>query len=267
MSETSGNRRLSPARWMVLLGALLTLAFFAFPAYADVGPKPTMHFYFAYQIAHVSIVGGQQIECEDAACASGRPLQQLGPQGFRCYQDECSSLAYGYRSFHKLVVQFSDRTRESNVFQMSGFSGDFVVTVREQDVQVRQAYSPASIFEPTRVVFQFPIALSFTLVIELAVAFIYLRLRNLPLRILIRVFVANLISVPVVWFVIPLFGLEPTATTILSELFAVVFEALFIYLLTRNRISLRDPFALSLIMNAVSFLIGLAVSGLLDTFS
>ncbi len=252
-----------PARWIVWLAVAAALLLPAATAHADVGPKPTMSFKLVYQIAPVTIVGGQQIECQDSACTDSHPLQQRGPQRFECQSDSCFSLAYGYAPYHKLLIQFADRTRESNVFQMSGFSGEFTVTVREQDLLVKQTYTPASILDPTRVLLYFPLALFITLVVESAVALIYLSMRKLPLRILLWVLVANVVSLPVVWFVIPLFGLEPLPTTILSEIFAVVFEALLIFLLSRKRISFGATVILSLLMNAASFILGLCASSVL----
>ena len=256
----TGSHNRKPVRWILSLAIVGALILVAAPAYADVGPKPTMNFIFVYQIAPVAIVGGEQIECQDVACTTNHPLQELGPQRFVCQSGGCSSMAYGYSPYHKLVIRFADRTRESNIFQMSGFSGDFAVTVHEQDLSVRQTYTAASIFDPVRVILFFPIALVSTVFVELVVALIYLLVRKLPLRILLWVLVGNLLSVPVVWFVIPFLGLEPTPTTLLSELFAVVFEALFIYLFSRKRVSLSGIVILSLIMNAASYLIGLFAS-------
>jgi hypothetical protein len=257
-STRSHNRK--PVRWILPLAIVGALMLVVAPAYADVGPKPTMNFIFAYQIAPVAIVGGEQMECQDQACTTSHPLQELGPQRFVCQSGGCSSMAYGYSPYHKLVIQFADRTRESNIFKMSGFSGDFAVTVHAQDLSVRQTFTSTSIFDPVRVVLFFPIALVSTVLIELVVALVYLLVRKLPLQILLWVLVGNLLSVPVVWFVIPFLGLEPTPTTLLSELFAVVFEALFVYWLSRKRISLGGIAILSLLMNAASYLIGLLAS-------
>ncbi len=46
----------------------------------------------------------------------------------------------------------------------------------------------------------------------------------------------------------------------LSETFAVAVEAVFIYVVTSRAISLRHVIALSLAMNAFSFLVGLATA-------
>ncbi len=105
-------------------------------AFADIGPKPTMQFKLVFQIPPVALIGGQQIECSDAACSDAHPLAQLGPQRVTCSPstNECSSMAYGYSRYHKLVLQFADRTRESNVFESSG--GAYTITVRDADLSI-----------------------------------------------------------------------------------------------------------------------------------
>jgi hypothetical protein len=72
-----------------------------------------------------------------------------------------------------------------------------------------------------------------------------------------------MITLPVVWFFFPSLGLSLAVTTILSEIFALLFEAFFLHLVSRPKISLKHAFMLSLLMNAASFLIGLASSALL----
>ena len=87
-----------------------------------------------------------------------------------------------------------------------------------------------------------------TLIIELAVAAVYLARLKL-MRGLGWVLVANLISLPFVWFVIP--------SVMVAEIFAVGFEAAFLYLTNRRRgLSLGHAFMLSLLMNTASYFIG-----------
>lgn len=85
---------------------------------ADMGPKPSMEFGFVYETdAALTIIGGDQLECADLACADAARLEEAGPQRFTCTATDCSSMAYGYEDYHRLVIEFSDGvTRESNVF-------------------------------------------------------------------------------------------------------------------------------------------------------
>jgi hypothetical protein len=121
---------------LALLLAMLGLA--VGEVRADAGPKPSMTFNFVYEIEPApTIVAGEQIQCDDATCTSGKALEEAGPQGFRCTKTTCTSMAYGYRDYHRLVIEFSDGvTRESDVFEQRGFNGIYTVTVREDDLEV-----------------------------------------------------------------------------------------------------------------------------------
>lgn len=109
-------------------------------ARADLGPKPSMHFEFAYEVdAPATIVSGVQLECHTADCSDAEPLGQVGPQGFGCGLGECSSLAYGYAEYHRLSIEFSDgKTRQSNIFEKNYFEAYYRVTVREDDLLVEE---------------------------------------------------------------------------------------------------------------------------------
>ncbi len=124
-----------------LVGVLFaSLLVFVPPVQADLGPKPSMDFEFHYESgAPLTIVEGSQLECDDATCSDAEPLLEGGPQRFTCSQDRCSSSAYGYSAYHRLVIHFSDGvTRESNVFSKSHFSAIYRVTVREDDLVVEE---------------------------------------------------------------------------------------------------------------------------------
>ena len=61
------------------------------------------------------------------------------------------------------------------------------------------------------------------------------------------------------WFVFPLIGINFLVILILMELFAVVFEACFIYLLNKKVISLKMSFVLSVFMNVISVMGGVMI--------
>ena len=70
-----------------------------------------------------------------------------------------------------------------------------------------------------------------TIFIELLISLFYIKLIKKPARILIWVIVANIISLPIVWFLIPWLlglifpGVTPVLLIIICELFAIFFEA------------------------------------------
>ena len=114
-------------------------------ALADTGPKPTMDFQFKQELTGelATITSGTLYECDQADCSDASPLEQLGPQGFRCDAENCSATAYGFAPYHQIEIQFSDgKTRESNVFQTAGFDSKYTVTVRPDDLLVEAQFSP-----------------------------------------------------------------------------------------------------------------------------
>jgi len=250
--------RSAPLGVVLLLACLLALL----PAqvvHADVGPKPSMKFTFEFEGDSATIVSGQLIECDDAACASGAPLEDFGPQGFSCTEDACTSLAYGYADYFKLVIEFSDRTRESNVFEKTAFAARYEVTVSEDALEVQETSAAVRrFFGQGQGCFCCPSVLV-TLVLETVVASAYLSLFRLPGVMLAWVPMCSLFTLPAVWLVFPLLPLPSGWTIGLSEGFAVVVEAVLLYGLALRGKRWKHAAALSVAMNAGSFLVGLAM--------
>ncbi len=237
------NKILVPLFLLLLLPALV---------YADIGPKPSMNFNLIYETQQqVSLVGGEQFECETKDCANATPLGKFGPQRLTCQQDRCHSLAYGYSPYQRLFLNFSDKNRESNVFSTDSFNANFNVQVTENALMVEDV-TP---FLSSGGVPYFTRALILTIIFEMLTAFIYLSITKISKKVLVSVFVANVISLPVVWFVFPILQ-NPFLILVFSEIFAVVFEAYFIRSLNKKLITLKQSFSLSIIINLGSLFLG-----------
>jgi hypothetical protein len=249
--DTEKGKLLSFIRILFLTGFLLLSAA---PASADIGPKPSMQFKFEYEIPFTPILSGQQIECEDEACSRGQPLEELGPQGFICSENECSSLAYSYSDYHKLVIEFADGVRESNVFTKKAFSAGYTVTVTEDALIVKENFSLGSLFGRNCLCCS---GFLTTLGVETLVASMFLAAFQLPRTVLGFVPIASLITLPLVWFAFPLLPLPAGWVIAGSEFAAVLLEAGFIFFAAFRRIPFRQLLLLSLVMNAISFGIGL----------
>jgi hypothetical protein len=233
---------------LALIGILVFLLLPVNPARADIGVKPSMSFRFEFQIPKVDILQGDLIECEDAECKTGQPLQQLGPQGFKCTIDTCSATAYGFKDYHKLVIQFTDRSRESNIFSTKQKSSIFKVSVTSDKLVVEEVPSTGSLCQVAGIL---------TIVVEMLFASLYLSAFGLPRLVLGWVPVASLVTLPFIWSVFPLLIVPGIILTVVSEVFAVGVETFFLHRVTSKALSLHHTFWLSLVMNAASFGVGL----------
>lgn len=131
-----------------LLVALLSLTVF-FPAgivLADIGPKPSMDFQFKQAMTGeppLTITSGILSECNQPDCTDAAPLEEGGPQGFRCQANSCSAVAYGFAPYHQIEIEFSDgKMRQSNVFETAGFDSKYMVTIRPDDLLVEARFNP-----------------------------------------------------------------------------------------------------------------------------
>ncbi len=115
-------------------------------------------------------------------------------------------------------------------------------------------YNP--VYNPYGVYVVFMLALLLTLAIEVAVAFLYLRAVKIKnkRRILLSVVLANIISVPILWFFFVYF--LAVSGFVLGEIFAVVFEGGFVYCLNKKTIKLKRAMTMSLVMNLSSLILG-----------
>jgi len=92
-----------------------------------------------------------------------------------------------------------------------------------------------------------------TILMELAVSLAYISVLKLQKKILISVIFANLTSLSVILF---LFMGSGVVYIIISEIFAVFFESLFIRFFAKRYITLKQSFTLGVLNNLISFFIG-----------
>jgi hypothetical protein len=239
-------------------------------AHADTGPKPSMKYAFVYDISPaLKIVSGILFECSDPTCADATPLRQMGPQGFRCGETSCSSLAYGYSEYHRLSIEFSDgRLRESNVFTKNHFEANYTVHVLDDSLTVKETGGRSRLTADLGFSFlylfwalmsgYFNLGLPVTLAIELTIGLVYVLWRKRPwLRVLLAILLMNLVTQPVLWFAVKEFRLTTCIFAYLLELVVCLVEAWILYRVLRKTAKFSEVFLLSLAMNLTSFGIGL----------
>jgi hypothetical protein len=260
-------------RRLRLIGTVLALSFLpTFGVRADAGPGPqSMEFTFQFKSEPIEIVHGQLLECTDAACQTFTVFQGH----FDCKGTYCNSWVTrdpsksgkqtGYSQYHILSITFADKTRQSNVFAKRHYDDSYQVVVSGESLDVQEISS--SDFIPKMLIFFlgavfFLPALALTLLVELVTAAIYFKITKLKAS-LWWVVAANILSLPVVWFVIPnlgypiLNGNYSYILVICAELFAFVFETLFLFITSMKKgLTLLHALLLSFLMNLASFGLG-----------
>jgi hypothetical protein len=240
-------------RGIFLISAIFILSILINFISADLGPKPTMEFNIQYETSNqITLINGSQYQCEDKDCNNIKRLSEYGPQRFLCNSNSCRSAAYGYSPYQKLILNFSDKQRESQIFYTNAFNAKFNVRVTDSELIVEETTPFASKWK----VSSFIKSLIITLILELLVALKYLSKNKLPKKILVSILIGNLITLPIVWFIIQLIITKLEIFILLSEIFAIVFEAYFIYYLNKKKITIKKAFILSIIMNLTSWIIG-----------
>lgn len=249
----------------VLLTLSVLLVLLPSTTRADIGPKPTIDFLFTNIPQGVTITDGQFLQCADARCLTASPLDTLGPQHFSCAPTGCSSLAYGYSDFGKLVITFSDKTRTSAVFAIgAALSSVFDVRVNADDTltavlrsgqSVPATTSPATTMPTHSIWSNFLFAFLVTIGLELIVSALYVYVKKLPFSLIRLVVVANVISIPLFWYVNRSSG-HRFFTYIVGEIIVCAGEAVIVQMLSRGRLTWKDALILSFCMNVTSLLIG-----------
>lgn len=109
----------------------------------------------------------------------------------------------------------------------------------------------------------FFLSLVFTLVIEVVCALIYACIKKLDLKLAAYVAVANLISLPLFWYALPWSISNFLFLLAIGEVLVVILEALIVWKFAKGMLSFTHAIVLSLLLNALSFLFGILVPGLL----
>ena len=123
-----------------LLLVLLVLTSMALKA--DSGPKPTKVFTLYFNTSKPFEIKNQWLlECSDAKCTSFDTMKSQGPQLINCTNEQCKALSYGFKPFNKLVLEFADRTLESNVIEGHAFNSTYDVKITENEIKIVETTS------------------------------------------------------------------------------------------------------------------------------
>lgn len=230
--------------------------------FADAGPKPSMKFRFIYKTSQpVRVLDGWQLQSESGSFHEYDTVKKQGPQGFHVQQTEALSVAGHFKDYQKIIIQFDDRLRESAVFANKSYHSEYSVTVLDDKMIVEDV---TGFFSDSTSWKMFIKALILTILIEVLIALLFFRIWKIPFRFLWVIILINLISLPLVWFLFPVFLKEWSVPA--GELTAFLVEALLIRLLCSKYLSTGKSFLLSFVMNLVSFVTGGLILIILTAF-
>ncbi|ACC98743.1 hypothetical protein Emin_1193 [Elusimicrobium minutum Pei191] len=237
----------------------------AIAAKADFFPNPAIDFTFKFNTQKpLEIVPEKSdlILCDDYLCQEGKPLGAYGIQKLYCSKTECRALLYDFASYGKLSITFSDgKTRQSGVFKgQEQILSDFIVEVNHDSLNVTFLEAANSSPELLRADTIFSMAV--TLIIEILAALAFIKVMKKPVKIVWAVLIANLISIPLAWFWLPIFIPESYMVWVI----ALIFEISVVYILNRKKILLHDAVMVGLVTKIASYSLGMALAFILAPF-
>lgn len=277
-------------RYIALLVAFLTLSQIV---YSDLGPKPTVDIDVNYDGSKIpdSVFYAKMLGCYDDESILQESLQinttEIAEKQFAisefdysvnctwfpsrfAWGGECKDSMCGFtysppNPFRLIVyIPSLNRTFVSSKVYNENFGASYSADLMA-DGSIAIKDTTSFLMSDNGVTARnFIASLFITVFLELVVAYLYLSSLNESLqkhlagmnRMLSVVILANLMSLPIVWFVFPLIALAPIFNVAVAEAFAVLFEGLIIHMVNKTTIGLKRVLLLSLAMNVASFLVG-----------
>ncbi|MGM5487791.1 MAG: hypothetical protein ACQESG_02490 [Nanobdellota archaeon] len=257
---------------MKRLSLILAFCILCSIAIADIGPKPSADIQVTLEGQKIpGTFNAKMLTCQEEQYGVSDMIPELNlsipdagrdcswrPTGL-AWGGECtdSRCHFGYfvPSEFRLAVYLpeEDTVYVSPETTRENFRSTFVADLQaDGDIIIKETtpFMQSNSFEDIR---NFFFALAITLILELGVALLIIKLLKGSLRVVMWVGVANVITLPIVWFVFPL--IKPAGLALLlAELFAFVFEAYFLHFI--GKMTVKRSFILSLCMNMCSLIVG-----------
>jgi len=261
---------------------VLLLLIFALsqPAFADIGPKPTMSLTWdlsqwesAPTIEQVNLYA-----CgDDASCTDPQLVEEMAAQRMTCDERGCFAMLYSSDGFWQLEMDVNGVTLVSAPFEKMYYDSDHTIIIHPDRLEVVTVEPPLPVADveqrQTPASKRFDVllgslvfALAATLISELIVAWIYLARTNRSRRLLALTVLGNIITVPIIWLVVPRLIGQYLFALFLQFLTAFVLEALIYGLFGGASMRWKGSIALSLWANLCSELLGFVLFFALGMF-
>jgi hypothetical protein len=229
---------------------------------------PTIEFTFELSSDGIEIIDGVLWSCGDEDC-----YEKVNEAFyFKCAETSCltqlEGATYSDYPYYQLVIEFSDGSRESEIFSAQAYHAKFNVRVEGDLLLLNEIYDPKSYFS-IGTLFSLIIRLILTIPIEILVGLVFCWLLKVKRSILIRIILANLLSQSFMGFILPWFlGLLPTLSStwqiLIMEVSVMIIDALILFFPSRKyQVLALQVILLSILMNLASYFLPVFIISLI----
>ncbi|MFH1200025.1 MAG: hypothetical protein V1708_03075 [Candidatus Micrarchaeota archaeon] len=199
--------------------------------------------FYKFNNEYIYAVEKEKYDSGISAASGGiRSLQYLTAQAVLPNNDPRTSITEEYR------VSLDGNARTLSVTRISTKSEEGFVVEKGEVLFTRGR------------LFTFAIAALITIVLELGLAYAFGKWKGVDGKLLKAVLVGNIVSLPIVWFAMPLTPVPANAIVLVSEALAVAIEFGVIVAMAKN-IGKKDASMLAFAMNVLSFIVGGIIMG------
>lgn len=153
--------------------------------------------------------------------------------------------------FFQVIIEFEDKVRKSNTFQVKSKKSTYKLFVREQDIFVEDT-------TPLIDIYKFEIIDSFAsliiFIIKMLFAFILVVIFGYPFKVFNYILLCNLFLVPLLYLAFPIWLPENLKYYLIPEVLILILETIFVYFITKKALKLRQLLFLNTFTNAVCYL-------------
>jgi hypothetical protein len=204
-------------------------------------------------------------QCIDLDCNEREILPEVPGQDFECDDEGRSVALLTGRKAWQVEVVLSNKTLLSEPFKKEGFYSTYQIVFTEDQlgIELVSAKEPVGInpapSTDRRLQADIVVAGFLTLLIELPLAALLPVLFKSGFKNTIWVLVGNLITIPIVWLVLPTLPLAVWMLSVLVLLTSTGIEGAILGFLGGERLTWKAAWIISLVMNTASFIAGLFI--------
>lgn len=238
---------------------------------ADIGPKPTFRFIYDFSgLSSPPEIGDVILyQCLDLNCAEKEVLSEVPGQKLECDPEGCSVSLLTGRVAWQIEIVLGEKILVSAPFEKEGFYSTYSLKISEDHLDVvllsakdRGAVGPDSgseSFIRKAYLTDFLAAGFWTLVIELPLAVLILLLSKSGIKNSLWVLLGNLITIPIVWLLLPLVFMSLLGLLIVAFVTATSIEAVLLAKLGGEKMGWGKAWTISVLINIASTLFGLYI--------